>query len=158
MTILVNALRGGQSLNAKNWLTRNGDKIKDKHIFYIVKPTDMCDKGNFKFGKSLNGYNRIRSYSNLFCGDVSIYYLEIFNKRDVNFSGSQPVDAFESLFSRNLKKLKVPFVRGREFVQASGRKMEECLEMTKSGNAPIHHPIRKSSREVVRKVPWYARF
>ena len=49
MVVLLNTLKDGKErVVAKDWLMENGSKIKDKHIFYIVRPRDICDVLIFK--------------------------------------------------------------------------------------------------------------
>lgn len=171
MVVLLNALDDPSAvMSGKRFLREHGQDIKDKHIFYILKPLSYCDRGNFKFGKSHSAFNRIKQYTNIYCGDVTLYYVQTFSERDSNFwSGEQPVDLFEKQFSRSLKKLNTPFVRGNEFVQASGRKMKQALEMTKGEPVAKQAPIRRSTRALVvadrvrlpdgtDRKPWWERF
>ena len=159
MVVLLNALKDGKGrVVAKDWLVENGSKIKDKHIFYIVRPRDICDVLNFKLGKSHSGFNRIKQYSNLYCNDVWIYYIQTFNKRGDGLSGEQPVDYFEKSYIRNLKKMKIPFVRGNEFVRCSGRKMEQALDLTYDMGDPIHTPLRTIPERKQHEKPWWKRF
>lgn len=156
--ILVDALSNSKNkVKASLWLEQHGSSIKDKHILYVLKPRCLCDALNFKIGKSHNGYQRIKSYSIMYCSDVDIYYIETFNKRHSDQYGIQPVDQFETNLIRNLKRLKVPFVRGGEFVRCSSRKMLEAIRMTRDGSVPESHPLRQTTRRLPERLPWFQR-
>lgn len=146
-----------QKIKASLFLERHGDSIRDKHIIYVLKPRCLCDALNFKIGKSHNGYQRIKSYSIMYCNDVDIFYIETFNKRHSDQYGIQPVDQFETNLIRNLKRLKVPFVRGGEFVRCSSRKMLEAIGYTHNTGVPESHPLRKTTRRLPERLPWYQR-
>ena len=158
MVVLLDALSDSKrKVKASIWLEQYGSSIKDKHIIYVIKPRCVCDALNFKIGKSHNGYQRIKSYSIMYCTDVDIYYIETFNKRHSNDYGSQPVDFFETNLIRNLKRLNVPFVRGGEFVRCSGRKMVEAIRLTHNTGVPESHPIRQTTRKLPERLPWFQR-
>ena len=158
MVVLLDALSDPkQKIKASLFLERHGESIRDKHILYVLKPRCLCDALNFKVGKSHNGYQRIKSYSIMYCTDVDIYYIETFNKRHADQYGIQPVNHFETNLIRNLKRLKVPFVRGGEFVRCSARKMLEAVKMTHEHDEPASHLIRKTTRKLPERLPWFQR-
>lgn len=156
--ILVNGLADPkQKIKASLFIERHGDSIRDKHIIYVIKPRCLCDALNFKIGKSHNGYQRIKSYSIMYCTDVDIYYIETFNKRHNDAYGKQPVDFFETNLIRTLKQMKVQFVRGGEFVRCGSRKMLEAIKMTHDGGEPASHPLRQTTRKLPERLPWFQR-
>ena len=157
MKVLFDALGRVRPISGIKWVEDFNALTDGKHIFYIIKPKDSCDNCNFKVGKSHSGTARIKSYNNIYCNGISVYYIATFNKRGDGYSGQQIVDVFETEFIKILKEKGGVLVRGSEYFKATKKQLNNTLSAIEV-KRPKREIKRSSRRDKDRfDKPWYER-
>lgn len=153
--VLIDMLSSRDGIDGQKWMEAHKDRLKHKHIFYILKTKESCDCRVFKVGKALNGAARLQTHLNTWCKGISLWYLRSFKKRAHYMQGDQPVQKFETNFKRNMRAAGAKLDRGTEFFQTNKQALIRALIATDRLLCINQKPRRKSGQKHGAAKEWW---
>ena len=154
-SVLIDKLSSRDGIDGQKWMDEHKSRLKHKHIFYILKSKESCDRCVFKVGKALNGAARLQTHLNTWCKGFSLWYLRSFKRRAHYEQGDEPVQKFETNFKRNMRAAGAKLDRGTEFFQTSKQALMRALIATDRLLLIDQKPRRKSQQKHKAAKEWW---